>query len=73
MIRKNSRKSREKFPWSEAMRFGLGVLRLSSRDFWTMTPREIHAASQGLFGAGPHGEPISREKLDALMRAFPDR
>ena len=27
------------FPWSEAMRLGFGVLRLSSREFWGLTPR----------------------------------
>ncbi|MCB1544554.1 MAG: phage tail assembly chaperone [Methylobacteriaceae bacterium] len=54
------------------MRFGLGVLRLAPRQFWETTPRELHAAAQGLFGARDDVAP-SREKLDALMRAFPDR
>ncbi len=53
------------------MRFGLGVLRLAPRDFWSSTPRELHAASQGMFGARD-GDAPSRDKLDALMRAFPD-
>lgn len=53
------------------MCFGLGVLRLAPRQFWEMTPRELHAAAEGLFGPRNSSAP-SREKLDALMRAFPD-
>ena len=53
------------------MRFGLGVLRLAPRAFWAMTPRELHAAAEGLFGTRD-GAPPNRENLDALMRAFPD-
>ncbi len=29
------------------MAFGFGRLRLSSRDFWAMTPRELAAAVEG--------------------------
>lgn len=54
------------------MRFGLGVLRLAPRDFWRTTPRELHAAAEGLFGPRGGASP-SRKKLDALMRAFPDK
>ena len=35
------------FPWDAAMQVGFGVMRLSSRDFWGLTPRELAAA----FGA----------------------
>ncbi|MBM3552721.1 MAG: phage tail assembly chaperone [Alphaproteobacteria bacterium] len=52
------------------MAFGLGVLRLSSRDFWSMTPRELFCAAEGVYGKSP-GAP-SRAALDALMRRFPD-
>jgi uncharacterized phage protein (TIGR02216 family) len=52
------------------MRFGLGVLRLAPRAFWNATPRELHAASLGLFGAVTSAP--SRRQLDDLMRAFPD-
>lgn len=57
------------FPWSEAMRFGLGVLRLPPRDFWRMTPRELAAA----WGAvvGDRGV-LGRGELDGLMERFPD-
>ena len=32
------------FPWNAAMQFGFGVLKLSARDFWALTPRELAAA-----------------------------
>jgi uncharacterized phage protein (TIGR02216 family) len=57
------------FPWDEAMRLGFGVMRLSSRDFWGLTPRELAAA----FGAGGgRAGPPSREGLVQLMARFPD-
>lgn len=52
------------------MRFGLGVLRLPPHEFWETTPRELHAAAEGLFGRVSTSP--SRKALDALMRAFPD-
>ena len=58
-----------KFPWDEAMRFGLGVLRLSPRAFWETTPRELYAAAEGLFG--PRAAP-TRTALNELMQQFPD-
>lgn len=58
------------FPWARAMAFGFGVLRLSSRDFWAMTPRELERAAEGVYGRAA-GAP-SRDALAALMRAFPD-
>lgn len=58
------------FPWDEAMAFGLGVLRLCPQDFWAMTPRELAAASRGLYGRG--GGAADRAALEALMAAFPD-
>ncbi|MFD1197639.1 rcc01693 family protein [Brucella gallinifaecis] len=65
-----SSSSRQPFPWDEVMRAGFGLLRLSSRDFWAMTPRELGAV------LGPVSQNInapSRMTLDALMHAFPDR
>jgi len=52
------------------MAFGLGVLRLSSRDFWALTPRELFRAAEGVYGRA--AQPLSRASLDELMRAFPD-
>lgn len=57
----------EAFPWSRLMQQGLGVLRLSPRDFWAATPREIAAA----FGSAPEAAP-ARAELEQLMQRFPD-
>jgi uncharacterized phage protein (TIGR02216 family) len=52
------------------MAFGFGVLRLSTHSFWSMTPRELAAAAQGIYGR--RVDAPSRAILDDLMRAFPD-
>lgn len=57
-----------RFPWRRMMELGLGVLRLSPRDFWAATPREIAAA----FPA-QHAPTMGRAALDDLMQHFPDR
>ncbi|WP_425342190.1 rcc01693 family protein [Jiella mangrovi] len=57
------------FPWDEAMAIGFGVLRLSSRDFWRLTPRELAAV---LGPRSPASAPSAGE-LAGLMRRFPDR
>ena len=57
------------FPWKEAMAVGFGVLRLSPRDFWTMTPRELAAALAPL--TAPEA-PLRTDELAALMARFPD-
>jgi uncharacterized phage protein (TIGR02216 family) len=59
-----------RFPWDEAMRFGLGVLKLPPREFWGMTPRELAAAFEAL--NGKRSLPPGRATLDDLMRRFPD-
>jgi uncharacterized phage protein (TIGR02216 family) len=55
------------FPWADAMRLGFGVLKLSSKEFWGLTPRELAAA----FGAGRGGAP-DRSELGRMMERFPD-
>jgi uncharacterized phage protein (TIGR02216 family) len=52
------------------MRFGLGVLRLSSHEFWALTPRELAAAMPHPTNA-QHAP--SAAALAALMAQFPDR
>ena len=52
------------------MALGFGVLRLSSRAFWALTPRELFAASRALFG--DKGGAPRRSALRDLMQAFPD-
>ena len=58
------------FPWNAAMQFGFGVLKLSARDFWALTPRELAAA----WGAvvGERGGPLGRGELGDLMERYPD-
>ena len=60
------------FPWPEAMRFGFGVMRLSSRDFWGLTPRELASAFEALSGRSRAAAP-TRNVLAGLMAAFPDQ
>ena len=56
----------EKFPWARLMHLGLGVLRLSPKEFWAATPREIAAA----FGGAP--PPLLRTSFEELMKRYPD-
>jgi uncharacterized phage protein (TIGR02216 family) len=56
----------EIFPWQRMMELGLGVLRLSPKDFWNTTPREIAAA----FG-GPAPQ-LLRNSFEDLMKRYPD-
>ena len=58
------------FPWKEAMAFGFGVLRLSSREFWDLTPRELASALRAVSG---EGLPLTRSTLNELIARFPDR
>lgn len=53
------------------MTIGLGLLRLSPRDFWSMTPREFEFSARALFGA--REEAPDRAAIDDLMNRFPDR
>lgn len=57
------------FPWAAAMRFGLGVLRLSAADFWAMTPRELASAWGAILG---DRGPLARTELETMMERFPD-
>ena len=56
--------------WAGLMRAGLVGLRLSPEAFWRLTPAEL----QLLTGPEPTGQAaFTRARLDALVRAFPDR
>jgi uncharacterized phage protein (TIGR02216 family) len=57
------------FPWKQAIGFGLGVLRLSPQQFWSMTPRELACAIEAVTG---RGAPIERNMLEELMQRYPD-
>jgi len=54
--------------WPGLMRLGLGALRLSPESFWSMTPRELAAA----IGAASVAARMTRDRLNALARQFPD-
>ena len=58
------------FPWREAIGFGLGTLRLSSDDFWRLTPRELACAIEAVRGVA--ATPFTRSTLTELMTRFPD-
>lgn len=51
------------------MGFGFGVLRLSSHEFWALTPRELANAVRALSG---DSVPLSRETLNELIARYPD-
>jgi uncharacterized phage protein (TIGR02216 family) len=59
------------FPWDRIMAAGFGLLRLSPKTFWAMTPRELERAMSVLAPAPRAG--IGRRELSELMRAFPDK
>jgi uncharacterized phage protein (TIGR02216 family) len=52
------------------MSMGFGLLRLSPKTFWSMTPREMERA-MSVFDPGGIGP--GRADLAALMAAFPDQ
>ena len=64
------RVERTPFPWTQAMGFGLGALRLAPDAFWRMTPRELAAAMEGAFGS--RAAPIDPASFAALRARFPD-
>lgn len=50
---------------------GLGLLRLSPRDFWAMTPREFSHVLR-ILGHDRAGSAPTRPALMTLMQMFPD-
>jgi uncharacterized phage protein (TIGR02216 family) len=56
------------FPWGAALHFGLGLLRLSPKTFWSLTMRELMA----LGGALRPADALDRAALAALMQRWPD-
>jgi uncharacterized phage protein (TIGR02216 family) len=59
------------FPWAQVLAIGLGVLRLSPDQFWSMTPREFAAALRGLYGE--RTPPLDRASFQSLVDRFPDQ
>ena len=52
------------------MAAAFGLLRLSPREFWSMTPREMERAMSVLGGGRAHA-PV-RGELAEMMKRFPD-
>jgi uncharacterized phage protein (TIGR02216 family) len=61
--------TRAPFPWKAAMAFGFGTLRLSSEDFWRMTPREL-ASAMDVYGVDSQSLDVT--EFAALRARFPD-
>jgi uncharacterized phage protein (TIGR02216 family) len=54
------------------MAAGFGVLRLEPRAFWSMTVPELDAAIRGAAGFGAKSGGPTRQRLQTMMRLFPD-
>ncbi|MBR9843296.1 MAG: phage tail assembly chaperone [Rhodobacteraceae bacterium] len=57
-----------RFDWSALLRAGLYGLRLRPEEFWALTPVEL----QIMLGQGAAAPSLTRQGLDALLRAYPD-
>ncbi|KIQ01945.1 hypothetical protein RU07_14535 [Agrobacterium tumefaciens] len=57
------------FPWDEVIHAGLSLLRLSPDIFWALTPLEFFAMTGGL---RRQAQALDRQRLEGLMRQFPD-
>ena len=55
------------------MALGLGLLRLESRAFWALTPREFAAAARAILPPPAAALRPARTDLSALMAQFPDQ
>jgi uncharacterized phage protein (TIGR02216 family) len=56
------------FDWPALMRLGLRDLGLCPEVFWALTPAELRV----LLGSEAVAATMSRDRLDALMAAYPD-
>ncbi|MBE1284722.1 MAG: phage tail assembly chaperone [Rhodobacteraceae bacterium] len=56
------------FDWPDLMRAGLVLLRLTPEQFWRLTPAELRL----MLGQGAAQAPLGRDRLQALLKAFPD-
>ncbi|MDA7429832.1 phage tail assembly chaperone [Primorskyibacter aestuariivivens] len=54
--------------WPRLMGAGLRVLGLRPAEFWALTPAELML----MLGVGGGDAPLTRDRLDQLIRAFPD-
>lgn len=56
------------FDWPGLMRAGMQGLGLRPDQFWRLTPGELLL----MLGEGATAAPLTRARLDALAREFPD-
>ena len=54
--------------WPRLMGAGLRGLGLRPAEFWALTPAELML----MLGVGGGYAPLTRDRLDQLIRAFPD-
>lgn len=56
------------------MEICLGMIKMSPKDFWSMSPIEMYATVEGFieFHTSKKDEPMSKEELDDLMELYPD-
>ena len=56
------------------MQTGLGVLRMTPDEFWSLTMVEIVQACEGFskFNGGQSDTPMTKEELQDLMERYPD-
>ncbi|KJS41684.1 rcc01693 family protein [Roseovarius sp. BRH_c41] len=58
----------ERFDWPALMRAGMQGLGLKPAEFWALTPMELRL----MLGERQGVQPLARDGLEALLRAFPD-
>ncbi len=56
------------FDWPGLMQAGLRGLGLKPAEFWALTPAELRL----MLGEAQGAAPLVRDRLDALMQAYPD-
>jgi len=57
------------FDWAVLMKAGIAGLGLAPDEFWRLTPAELRL----MLGQGAGTAPMSRNGLEALLSAYPDR
>jgi uncharacterized phage protein (TIGR02216 family) len=60
----------QNFPWQDAARIGFGLLRLSPREFWQLTPKELVMIFDA-FGIGA-SQGLDRQTFQQMADKFPD-
>lgn len=57
------------FDWPALMQAGFQGLRLRPAEFWALTPAELRL----MLGQGAAAPALTRDGLDALLEAYPDK